>query len=356
MAKATVPATRDRPIDKFRAQVKAALPTVMRMLPQHITPEMFEARLITAVANKPELLECDSASLLKASAEAAELGLSLNPHLGEAWILKVWNRRLNDGKGGYEAQLRPGFIGLMKLAKQSGDVKQIVANIRYANDPWKMTLVPPDLHHEAADGDRGERLGAYCWWKLADGEEQFEYIEAEKIEKIKLRTSSKDKSGNIVGPWITDEDEMWRKTPVRRARKYMPQSPEMAKFHDAVTRENAYDGDDDPVHDVTYTDVTDDTPSAPSAPSEAAKHQTEKLADRVAPKAAAAAAAAPAPVTRMDVLDGFDGPDYFGWKDAALEIVAPLDKAARRAWREKHADILKAAPVEVCEEIDGALA
>lgn len=271
-----------RPIDRFRAQVKAAMPTVMRMLPHHVTAEQFESRVVTAVANKPELLECDSASLLKACAEAAELGLSLNPHLGEAWILTVWNKKLNDGKGGYKAQLRPGFIGLMKLAKQSGDIKQIVAQIRYKNDPWKMIQVPPDMHHEAADGDRGERMGSYCWWQLKDGTVQFEYIEAEKVLKIKARSSSKNKEGDVVGPWVTDEDEMWRKTAVRRARKYMPQSPEMAKFHEVIARENEIDAVDDEALAGEYVDVTDTQP--PPAPTESAKAQTDALADKIAPQ------------------------------------------------------------------------
>lgn len=341
--------TQTRPIDRFRAQVKAALPTVMRMLPQHITPEAFEARVVTAVANKPELLDCDSSSLLKACAEAAELGLSLNPHLGEAWILKVWNKRLNDNKGGYEAQLRPGFIGLMKLAKQSGEIKQIVANIRYANDPWKMTLVPPELRHDAADGDRGAILGAYCWWKLKDGSEQFEYIPEADLLKIKQRSSSKNKDGDVVGPWITDPDEMRRKTPVRRARKYMPQSPEMAKFHDAIARENEMDTvDDDPPIAGEYVDVTEAAMATPAA--DAGKTQADKLAERVAPTASVTAVNG-----RLEVPDGFDGPDYFAWRDAALSVLgAALSQPLKKQWIARHADILKQAPAEVVEAVQGA--
>lgn len=341
MAKNTAVAVKTdvRPIDRFKMQVRAALPTVMKMLPKHITAEQFEARVITAVANKPELLECDSASLLKAAAEAAELGLSLNPHLGEAWILKVWNKKLNDGKGGYEAQLRPGFIGLMKLAKQSGEVKQIVANIRYSNDPWTMTMVPPLLRHEAAEGPRGEKLGAYCWWKLKDGEEQFEYIEAEKIEKIKLRSSSKNRDGDVVGPWVTDEDEMWRKTPVRRARKYMPQSPEMEKFHHAVARENEMDyEDDEDERNERYVDVTAEVTGG--APSNAAAAQTDSLADRVAGP------------SRIDVPDGLDGPDYFQWQTLVLPGLLALSPAARTAWLKVHANILRDAPQEVVEAVE----
>jgi len=47
-----------RPIDTFKAQLAAAMPMVQRMLPKHVSPEEFQSRVITAVANKPELLEC----------------------------------------------------------------------------------------------------------------------------------------------------------------------------------------------------------------------------------------------------------------------------------------------------------
>mgnify|MGYP001592299884 CR=1 FL=1 len=337
MAKNTAVATRPvRPIDSFKIQLRAALPTVMRMLPDHVRPEEFEARVVTAVANKPELLECDSKSLLQACAEAAELGLSLNPHLGEGYILKVWDKKLNNGKGGYGAQFRAGFIGLMKLARQSGEVRKIEAHVRHKNDYWKMVRgLSPDLQHEPHDGDRGEPVGAYCWWELNDGVKQFEYMDADAIEKIKQRSSSKNKDGDVVGPWISDPEEMWRKTVVRRSRKYMPQSPQMAKFHEAVARDNEVEFDDEK---TSYVDVTDSPP-----PAAAGAPQVDKLADKLAPVLGTA-------IERLEPPVDFDGkPDYFAWHKLAEPLVLKMDKAARGAWFKAHADIVKAAPQEVAE-------
>ncbi len=326
-----------RPIDTFRAQVKLALPTVMRMLPQHVTPEMFESRVVTCVANNPKLLECTSDSLLKACAEAAELGLSLNPQLGEAWILPVWNSKLSK----LEAQLRPGYIGLMKLARQSGEVRKIEAHVRYENDTWHMQRgINPDLQHVPADGDRGDKLGVYCWWQLRDGEKQFEYMPREDVEKIRARSSAKNKDGEVVGPWVSDEDEMWRKTVVRRSRKYMPQSPEMEKFHNAMSMDNAREFDEPPVAGE-YVDVTE---PAATTPADAGKVATDKLADKVAPQTSATPA-----LTRIEPPQGFDGIDYFAWAKTAETAVAGMDKPTRAAWRKLHADILKNAPPEVAE-------
>lgn len=346
MAKSTAVATKpaSRPIDSFKAQLRAAMPTVSRMLPTHVTPDKFESMLITAVANKPELLECDSSSLLKATAEAAELGLSLNPHLGEAYILKVWNSKRKP-TAGYEAQLRPGYIGLMKLARQSGEVRKIESHVRYKNDYWKMVRgLNPDLHHEPADGDRGEPVGVYCWWELSGGEKQFEYMTAEDVDKIKQRSSAKNQQGDVVGPWVSDPDEMWRKTVVRRSRKYMPQSPQMATFHDAVARDNEREFGAAEEHNAWNDEIVDVTADAPSA---AGAAQVDALADKLAPSA-------PAVVTRLDVPDGFDGKDYFGWMKLAKKAVVGMSTADRAAWIKAHADVLKGAPVEVVEWADGA--
>lgn len=332
-----------RPIDRFKQQIKAAMPTVMRMLPAHVTPEAFEARVVTAVANKPELLQCDSASLLKACAEAAELGISLNPHLGEAWILKIWNGRLNDGKGGNEAQLRLGFIGTMKLARQSGEITQIVANLRYSKDEWVMSMAPPDLRHIAADGDRGDVVGAYCWWKLKDGTAQFEYMPADEIEKIKDRTKSRNQQGAIVGPWVTDEMEMWRKTTVRRARKYMPQSPQMERFHEAMQREAAEEYGEEPLAG-DFVDVTDAT-ATPAPATAPAKTQADKLAAKVA--------SAPA-VIRLEVPEDFDGPDYEAWADAAASQLIAMTDVQKKAWLAAHEDILGIAPAAITKRVRGA--
>lgn len=341
MAKVPATQTREpvRKIDQFKAQIRAALPTVAKMLPKHIHMDEFESRVIVAVANKPELLECESASLLRACAEAAELGVSLNPQLGEAWILKVYNKKLNGGSGGYEAQLRLGYIGIMKLARQSGEIKQIIANVRYKNDPWKATLVPQHLEHSAADGDRGEIMGAYCWWMLNDGTEHYEYMPYDELMAVKERTSSKNhQTGEVFGPWKTDEKEMLRKTPIRRARKYMPQSPQMQKFHDIVTRDAEKDFEEAPTFEGQYTDVTDG--AAPPAPSAAA--QTARLEDKIAPAAS----------DSLPLQEGFDGsPDYALWTKQAIAALTALAPSKRAEWRKKHADVISELPEEMASKV-----
>ncbi len=371
MAKAAknLPATTDtttRPIDLFKRQLELAAPTIMKMVPAHMSHDKFQAMVVTAVAYNSDLLECTTASLLRATAQAAELGLSLNPSLKEADILRVWNKKLNNGQGAYEAQMRPRFGGLMKLARQSGDIKKIESVIVYERDSFREVRgTQEELFHEpfqpksrkqiirelwktlgeepeasviadaVAVQGRGLKTHVYCTWQLTDGTKQFEVMIADDVERIRDRSPA-----SSSGPWVTDEDEMWRKTVVRRASKYMPMSSET--FKRAVDIDNRADAPEGEYPEQQYTDVTDVPPA--TAPGRA---QADSLADRVAP----------ASPPRIDVPDGFDGPDYKLWETAALAALKKLPEPGPvSAWMKVHANILRDAPADVRAAVEAAAA
>lgn len=212
-----------KPIDRFKAELELRKAMLAPMLPQRVPFDRFVSGVCTAVAFNPKLMDADRASLFRAAATAAELGLSLNPAMGECDILPVWNNKL----GKNEAQCRPRVKGMMKLARNSGEIAKIYAHVAYENDKfeWELGLNKRLVHVPRRD-QRGEMAYAYCVWKTTDGEEDFEVMSRQEIYKIRGRSSSKNKNGEVTGPWITDEEEMWRKTVVKRATKYMPLSAE----------------------------------------------------------------------------------------------------------------------------------
>lgn len=355
-----------RPIDVFKQNLELAAPTIMHMVPAHIGMDKFKAMMVTSVAYNPKLLECTTNSLLRATAEAAELGLSLNPSLREADILPVYNKKAGpEGKGAMEAQMRPRFMGLMKLAKQSNEISKIEAHVVYENDTfdyqygirpiinhlpfrgrsrrqiirdlWKELKHEPteDVINAAVEQESpGLKTHAYCVWSLKDGTEQFEVMTADEIESIRNRSQAKDS-----GPWVTDEAEMWRKTVVRRASKYMPMSTE--EFKRAVAMDDAREVGEDVPFDAGYMDVTD-APEPPQ-PSDAGAKQVDKLADKVAKKTGATSDPVPAgDIMRMDPPDDMDGDGFKAWADAAMAAVAKLTKSQRIQWVKLHGDVLDA--------------
>lgn len=318
-----------KPIDRFKQELAMREGHLRSLLPQAMTVDKFQGIVVAAVADNMDLLDCDRASLLKACLSAAELGLSLNKNMGEADILKVWDGRLKKNV----AQFRPRYKGLMKLALQSGEVLKIESRLVYANDTFEVEEgIDPRIIHKHGLSNRGEMVGAYCVWKLKNGETQFEIMNKEQILAIRDRSSAKTKDGNIVGPWKTDEAEMWRKTVVRRASKYMPLSTEAQR---AVAVDNQADGI---VEADEYTGDEMDITDFGEAP--AAEAQVQNLEEKIVAKASA-----PQPQTELhiDVLepreDG-DMIDWDGWCETAIDIVGNLSVEERDAWRDLHGSML----------------
>ena len=318
-----------KPMDRFKQELAMREGHLRSLLPQAMTVDKFQAIVVAAVADNMDLLDCDRASLLKACLSAAELGLSLNKSMGEADILKVWDGRLKKNV----AQFRPRYKGLMKLALQGGDVLKIESRLVYANDTFEVEEgIEPRIIHKHGLSNRGEKIGAYCVWKLRNGETQFEIMSKEEILAIRDRSSSKTKDGNIVGPWKTDEAEMWRKTVVRRASKYMPLSTEAQRAVQADNQaEGIVDGDEYSGDEMDITDFSE-------AP--AAEEQVQTLEEKIVAKAA------PKTELHIDLLEPgeVDGmTDWDSWANDAYEIVSSLSPDERAAWREMHALMLEEA-------------
>lgn len=321
-----------KPMDRFKQELAMREGHLRSLLPQAMTVDKFQGIVVAAVADNMDLLDCDRGSLLKACLSAAELGLSLNKSMGEADILKVWDGRLKKNV----AQFRPRYKGLMKLALQAGEVLKIESRLVYSKDVFEVEQgIDPRIIHKHGLSDRGEKIGAYCVWKLKNGESQFEIMSKEEILAIRDRSSSKTKDGTIVGPWKTDEAEMWRKTVVRRASKYMPLSTEAQR---AVMVDNQAEGIiDADEYSGSEMDITDfnDVP--------AAEAQVQTLEEKIVAKAA------PASKTplHIDVLEAGDDEegmtDWDGWANTACDLVAGLSQDEREAWRKLHEGMLEEA-------------
>lgn len=311
------------PIDSFKQELKLQEANFRPLLPASIRPEKFEAIVIAAVSGNPKLMECTRESLWKACIQGAELGLSLNPTLGEADILPVWNGRLKKN----EAQFRPRYKGLMKLALQSGEVTSIRSVLVYEKDEFQVIEgLRPDIIHKPARGERGELTDVYCVWTLRGvAEPQFEVMNRQQVYKIRGRSSSKNQQGEIVGPWVTDEAEMWRKTVVRRASKYMPISCEA--FQNAVAVDNIAEvgGEIDITEDGEFIDVT----ATPEPEYDDA--QVDAIEDSL-------------PVDDEIALVEFEATDSWRtWCVRAYKVCKALSEADRPAWILKHEAMLEEA-------------
>lgn len=151
-------------------------------------------------------------SLKYAVLNVAAIGLSLNPVHKMAYLVPR-NK---------EVCLDISYIGLIKLATDTGSVKLVKAELVHKKDKFKYKgLGKEPLHEFNPFEDRGEFVGAYCVAITNDNKYIVEMMTANQINGIKARSEAAKRNS---GPWITDFEEMARKTVVKRAAKYWPKT------------------------------------------------------------------------------------------------------------------------------------
>ena len=223
----------DRPsrLDEYRVQV---LPPerardLYSSLPSHIKPAVFERNLVNALMANPSLMEYDPRLIFREVSKAAGLGLLLDPLLGEGYIVTAYNYKTRKT----EPQLRVGYKGMNKLARQAGNVAGIYAHEVHALDDVECDLGFPKVFHHRPKlfGDRGDIIGYVALITFKDGTFDFEPMSVDQCQGIRDRSDAWKafKDGKIKStPWSTDESEMSKKTVLRRLMKRQDQSPELA--------------------------------------------------------------------------------------------------------------------------------
>lgn len=190
--------------------IQAKSKNIEDLLPKYLTPERMFRIASLALTKQPLLMQCRPASFVIALMEAAKMGLEPN---GVDGALVPY---------GQDCQFQPMYRGLIKQAIRCGAAKKIGSRVVFANDRFKFWMDPePHIEHYPALDDEGEIVGAYAYAVLPDDSLQVEFMNKRQLEHIKKKSKSSS------GPWSTDPEEMYRKTPVKRLFKYLPASEEM---------------------------------------------------------------------------------------------------------------------------------
>ncbi len=211
--------------------------------PAHLTPERMIQVVSAMIYRTPTLQECDPASIVNAVIRSASLGLDLDPALNEGFLIP----RYNDKIKAKECQFQIGYQGLRKLAMNTGRVNYIHSRLIRQRDSFHYEF-NPDLvfRHVPAMGNPGPVTAVYCVAKLDTGDHIVEIMTADEIESIHQRSDgykkAKKNGWTESGPWVTDWDEMAKKTVLKRTSKSLPRSLELAQAIDH-DNEDYHDGE-----------------------------------------------------------------------------------------------------------------
>lgn len=211
--------------EKFQTSLK-------QVMPQHLKPERIVRVVLSAMTGNPELLECTPETLMLSLMRAAAMGLEPDGGALAQGYLVPFNVKVK--QGGMEVwqkqcQFIPGYRGLVKLARNSGEVADVWAEVVYEKDAFDYDLgLDQALTHKRNDevADPGPLKYAYAVARFRDGEKKFVVMNKREVEKV--RASSKSGTGKY-SPWNAWEEEMWKKTAVRRLCKLLPLSVESAR-------------------------------------------------------------------------------------------------------------------------------
>ncbi|MCZ7405385.1 MAG: recombinase RecT [Candidatus Methanoperedens sp.] len=212
------------------------------VLPKTLSLDRFLRIALSAVTINPKLLQCEEKTFLRSLLQSASLGLEPGGPLGLSHLVPFYNGQ----RGQLECQLIVDYKGYVALAHRSKEVGRIAAHIVFENEPFKFTEGDVIVHTPLPPSERGKKK-KLAYAKAFDRQGVLiaqEFLWAEEIEDIKSKSLA-NKKNVAANPWNTNEEMMWRKSPVRRMAKWMPMSTEMQKA--AIIEEYQEQGIDVPL-------------------------------------------------------------------------------------------------------------
>lgn len=205
------------PIARFKkdlGQLKDA--GELDMLPSTVSYDAFRSAAVVAVQDNPHILSCDRGSVFKAVRTLAAAGLV--PDGREAAIVPF------NGK----AQAMPMVAGLIKVARNSGKIKSLWADVVYEDEGFRIWIEEGERQFEHEYDPlfrKGEIKGAYAVAKMTDGSVDMEPMSFDEIEK-RRKASANQKGEKPTGIWAQWYSEMAKKTVIRALCKRLPMSTE----------------------------------------------------------------------------------------------------------------------------------
>jgi recombination protein RecT len=204
---------------------------IAKVLPTHLTPQRMVRVAVTAMLKNPKLMECNQASFFNSMLTCSQFGLEPDGRL--AHLIPFNNRK----RGIVECQLIIDYKGLVALALRSGTVSNIHANKVCEEDVFVYNKGQIVDHKIDFRKPRGKVFAYYCIVRMKDGNEKCDVMQLEEVDAIRKRSLSANN-----GPWVTDYDEMAKKSVFRRLSKWIELSPEFRQALDHDDKDYVVDG------------------------------------------------------------------------------------------------------------------
>ncbi len=165
--------------------------------------ESYVYSVIVAVSRDPNLLNCSPQSIVRAATQAATLGLSVDPNVGQAYMVPY--------KG--QATLQVGWRGIRDMAFRSKSIALLNTGTLEEGQEWVEDQLTGRGRIEGHPTSN-KIIGYFAYMKTFSGREHFEYMTKDEVEAHRNRyAQGYERAGSA---WKTAFDNMARKTVLKR--------------------------------------------------------------------------------------------------------------------------------------------
>lgn len=229
-----VATTQQPPIVRFKKDLQRLVDANELALPSNVSPDAFRNAAIVAAQDNESILSCKPETIFRSVRKLAAAGLV--PDGREAALVPFSG----------ECTAVPMVFGLIKMARRSGDVRDIRAHTVHERDEFEYVVgdVERLTHKPVLFGDKGDPIAYYAIAILKDGTIVRTFMDKAEVEKIRKGAASQRGSAEPKGIWAKHYEQMAHKTVIRRLVKRLDLSAE-------DMRHITMDDEREPMRDVT---------------------------------------------------------------------------------------------------------
>lgn len=197
------------------AVLEQMIPTIEKTLPKHLTPDRMIQMVTSVLTKNPKLKECTLPSLFGAVTQASVLGFPPVDALGYCYFVPY----------GKDVQFQIGYKGYIDLARRSGEISDIWAEVVYSTDEFEVEQgLDRHLTHKPGNAVKEDKniTHIYACAKFKDDTKTFVVLTRGDIELLRKRSPMQKDTPS--GAWKTDYPAMAKAKALKQLAKMLPLS------------------------------------------------------------------------------------------------------------------------------------
>ena len=240
--------------------------SITAALPKHLNAERMIQMAATLIHRNPKIAECTAPSLVGAVMQASILGFPPVESLAYCYFVPY----------GGNVQFQIGYRGMIDLARRSGQIKTIYAEVVREGDLFNYELgLFPKLEHTPMGDPSKAILKVYAVAHYIDGGNNFIVLDKKDVERLRMRSPMQKAAPS--GAWYTDYEAMAKAKAIKQLAKYMPLNIDFVSAlatDDAIIKPDSFVGGEVNLNDIDYAEVVYEHPDKKDGKTESV--ETEK--------------------------------------------------------------------------------